>query len=233
MRHVSCSFLVKHQIIPVTQLPYSPDLASWNLWLFPKLKSPLKGKRFQTIDNIQEDTTGQLIVIGRTVWCPKMPTLKGTEASLSHVQCFFSFLNKFYCSSRVFYFLYLFNFYLFIFWYLVSSSDTNRKCLFFILHGWIASGQTSHVHWHAWDSCRVREACNLFRATELQNKLSKLVPLFSVALIEVLSRVASFDKMNGFIRVGYEYTSPLIDFHYSIRDFTIFLELKIFYQKRA
>ena len=47
------SFLAKHQITQVTQTPYSPDLASWFFWLFPKLKSPLKGKRFQTIDEIQ------------------------------------------------------------------------------------------------------------------------------------------------------------------------------------
>ena len=30
----------------------------------------------------------QLMVIGRTVWGPKVPTLKGTEVSLSYVQCF-------------------------------------------------------------------------------------------------------------------------------------------------
>ena len=58
------------------------------LWLFPKLKSPLKRKRFQTVNEIQENTTGQLMVIGRTVWGPKVPTLKETEASLSCVQCF-------------------------------------------------------------------------------------------------------------------------------------------------
>ena len=34
-----------------------------DFWLFPKLKSPLKGKRFQTIDKIQENTMGQLMVI--------------------------------------------------------------------------------------------------------------------------------------------------------------------------
>ena len=71
MHHVSCSFLVKHQITQVTQPPYSPYLAPWDFWLFPKLKSPLKGKRFQTIDEIQEKTTGQLMVTGRTVWGPK------------------------------------------------------------------------------------------------------------------------------------------------------------------
>ena len=79
------SFFEKHQI---TQAPYSPELAPCNFWLFPKLKSPLKGKRFQTVDTIQENKTGQLMAIGRTVWGPKVPTLKGTEESLSYVQCF-------------------------------------------------------------------------------------------------------------------------------------------------
>ena len=59
-----------------------------DFWLFSKLKSRLKGKRFQTIDENQENMIGQLMVIGRTVWGPKMPTLKGTEMSLSYVQCF-------------------------------------------------------------------------------------------------------------------------------------------------
>ena len=45
-------------------------------------------QRFQTIHDIQENTIGQLMVTGRTVWGPKVPTLKGTEASLYIVQCF-------------------------------------------------------------------------------------------------------------------------------------------------
>ena len=61
------TFLAKHQITQVTQSPYSPDLVSCNFWLFPRLKSPLKGKRFQTINEIQENTMRQLMVIGRTV----------------------------------------------------------------------------------------------------------------------------------------------------------------------
>ena len=85
---VSCSFLVKHQITQVTQAPHSPDLVPCDFWLFPKLKSPLKGKRFQTVDEIQESMTGHLMEIARTVWGPKVPTLKGTEAPLSYVQCF-------------------------------------------------------------------------------------------------------------------------------------------------
>ena len=58
---------VKHQITQVTQPPYSPDLVACDFWLFPKLKSPLKGKRFQTVDEIQEIKMRQLMVIGRMV----------------------------------------------------------------------------------------------------------------------------------------------------------------------
>ena len=61
------NFLVKQQITQVTQAPYHPGLAPCNFWLFPKLKSSLKGKRFQTIDEIQENTMGQLMAIGRTM----------------------------------------------------------------------------------------------------------------------------------------------------------------------
>ena len=80
--------LVKYPITQVTQPSYSPGLVPCNFWLFPKLKSPLKGKRFQTIHEIQENMMGQLMAIGRTVWGPKVPTLKGTEMSLSYIQCF-------------------------------------------------------------------------------------------------------------------------------------------------
>jgi hypothetical protein len=40
------AFLAKHHITQVSQLPYSPDLASCDFCLFPKLKLPLKGRRF-------------------------------------------------------------------------------------------------------------------------------------------------------------------------------------------
>ena len=103
MHQVLCSFLVKHQITQVTQPLYSTYSVSCNFWLFPKLKSTLKGKRFQTIDEIQETTTEQQMTVptkilqsilnserdtGRTVWGPKVPTLKVSEASLSYIQCF-------------------------------------------------------------------------------------------------------------------------------------------------
>ena len=88
MQHVSCSFLAKHQVTQVIQPPYSPDLVPCDFWLFPKLKLILKGKWFLTVDETQENGMGQLMATGRTVWGAKMPTLKGTEVSLSYVHCF-------------------------------------------------------------------------------------------------------------------------------------------------
>ena len=86
--HLMHSFLVKHQITQVTQPLYSPDLSPCNFLVSPKLKSPFKGKGFQTVDEIQKNMTGQLIVSVRNVWGPKVRTLKGTEVSWSSVQCF-------------------------------------------------------------------------------------------------------------------------------------------------
>ena len=55
---------------PGDSAPYSPDLVPCDFWLFPKLKSPLKRKRCRTIDEIQETTTGQLMLTGRSLWGP-------------------------------------------------------------------------------------------------------------------------------------------------------------------
>ena len=56
-------FLVKHQITQITESLYSQDLVPCDLCLFPKLKSPFKGKRFQAVDEIQENMKGQVMVI--------------------------------------------------------------------------------------------------------------------------------------------------------------------------
>ena len=89
--HLVQSFFVKYQITQVTQLPYSPNLAPCDFWLFPNLKSPLKRKKFLTIGEIQENTVGQLIVIGRTVWGPKLPTWMGLRhhCPMYNVYCIF------------------------------------------------------------------------------------------------------------------------------------------------
>ena len=66
----------------------TPRFGALQLLAFPQNKITLKGRRFQTVNEIQENTMGQLLATGRTVWGPKVPTLKGTEVSLSYVQCF-------------------------------------------------------------------------------------------------------------------------------------------------
>ena len=118
--HLMQGFLAKHQITQVTPPPYSPDLVSCDFWLFPKLKSPLKGKRFQTIDKIQENMIRQPMVIGRIVWSPKVPTLKGTEA-LSCVQCFLYLVSSL-INVSVFHSIWTDTFW---------TDLVDRKCLFF------------------------------------------------------------------------------------------------------
>ena len=87
---VSCllqSFLAKHQVTVLIQPLYRPDLALCDFWFFPKLKSPWKGWDFRPSMRFRR-IQSQLMVIGRTMWGPREPSLKGTEASLSYVQCF-------------------------------------------------------------------------------------------------------------------------------------------------
>ena len=62
MHHVSCRVFWWNIKSPRWLSPPPP----FNFWLFPKLKSLLKGKGFQTIDETQENTTGQLMAIVRT-----------------------------------------------------------------------------------------------------------------------------------------------------------------------
>jgi len=40
--------------------PYSLDLAPCDFWLFPKVKMTMKGKRFESIQDIKAATTAQL-----------------------------------------------------------------------------------------------------------------------------------------------------------------------------
>jgi hypothetical protein len=61
-------FLAKHSISVVPHLPYLPDLAPCDFFLFPGLKSTLKGKRFQDIAEIQLNTTQQLQAIPKQAY---------------------------------------------------------------------------------------------------------------------------------------------------------------------
>jgi len=48
------SYLAKHQTSVVPHPPYSPNLALADFFLFPKLKTTLKGRRFKTKEKIQK-----------------------------------------------------------------------------------------------------------------------------------------------------------------------------------
>ena len=63
MYHVFCRVFGETSNHPSDSAPYSPDLVPCAFWLFPKLKSPLEGKRFQTRDKLQENAAGKLMVI--------------------------------------------------------------------------------------------------------------------------------------------------------------------------
>ena len=53
-------FLTKFNIPVLPQPPYSPDIAPADFYLFPKLKFSLKGKRFDSIEDIQANTASVL-----------------------------------------------------------------------------------------------------------------------------------------------------------------------------
>jgi histone-lysine N-methyltransferase SETMAR len=50
-------FLAKKSIMKLDHPPYLPDLAPCDFWLFPKLKTALKGNRFSDIADIQGHMT--------------------------------------------------------------------------------------------------------------------------------------------------------------------------------
>ena len=41
----------------IPQTPYSPDLAPYDLWLFPRFKEKLTGCRFERIEEMKEAVT--------------------------------------------------------------------------------------------------------------------------------------------------------------------------------
>lgn len=53
-------FCIKHNMIVLHQPPYLPDLASADFFLFPKLNSLLKRRRFETIDEIKQKPLDEL-----------------------------------------------------------------------------------------------------------------------------------------------------------------------------
>jgi histone-lysine N-methyltransferase SETMAR len=61
-------FLAKYSIPVVPHPPYSPDLAPCDFFIFSRLKSTLKGKRFQDVAEIQLNTTRKLQAIPKQAY---------------------------------------------------------------------------------------------------------------------------------------------------------------------
>ena len=57
------SYVAKHQTSVMPHPPYSLDLTPADFLLFPKLKTTLKGRRSQTLEEIQENVMRELCVI--------------------------------------------------------------------------------------------------------------------------------------------------------------------------
>jgi hypothetical protein len=82
MRHVSAKFmphlltddqkvnryLAKHQTSIVPHPPYSLDSDPADFFLFPKLKTTLKGHHFQTVEVILENAIRELHVVTESVF---------------------------------------------------------------------------------------------------------------------------------------------------------------------
>jgi len=54
------TFLAKHNIPVVRQAPYSPSMAACDFWLFPHLRTQLKGTQFESRDDIIRNMTAKL-----------------------------------------------------------------------------------------------------------------------------------------------------------------------------
>lgn len=53
-------FLTSRNITTLSHPPYSPDLAPLDFWLFPKLKKPMKGHRYEDLEDIKRTVTSVL-----------------------------------------------------------------------------------------------------------------------------------------------------------------------------
>jgi len=57
---VMITHFAKNGTTVIPQPPYSPDVAPADIFLFPKLKSTLKGRRFDSIEDIKKNCTADL-----------------------------------------------------------------------------------------------------------------------------------------------------------------------------
>ena len=81
-------FLGETSNYPGDSAPLQPRFGTLQLLAFPKTKITFETEEILGHRWDSRKYEGQLMTTGRTVWGPKVPTLKGTEVSLPYVQCF-------------------------------------------------------------------------------------------------------------------------------------------------
>ena len=62
------NFLAKNNTVIMPQPPYSPDLAPCDFFLFPRLKSPMKGRRFAKFEEIKTESRRELKDIPKSAY---------------------------------------------------------------------------------------------------------------------------------------------------------------------
>ena len=87
------TFLVKHQIMQVTQPYYNPDWAPCDFWLFPKLKSPWKGRDFRPSMRFRKIQQGSWWWLGKLCEVPRCLLWRGLRCHcpMYNVSCVFYF----------------------------------------------------------------------------------------------------------------------------------------------
>ena len=113
---ISCvEFFGKTSNCPGDSAPQQPRFGTLLLTVFPKTK--ITFEREEISGHWWDSGKYNGAADGRTVWGPEVPALKGTEASLSYIQCFLYFV----------------------------SSSVNVSI--FTPHGWMPSGQALYIQW--------------------------------------------------------------------------------------
>ena len=79
-------FLMKHEATVVPQPPYSPDLAPADFFLFPKLEPSLKGRRFQAVEEREENSLWDLRAIPQNTFQDALQNWKNIGSSVSRVE---------------------------------------------------------------------------------------------------------------------------------------------------
>ena len=79
-------FLTNHETTVVPQPHYSPDLAPSDFFFFPKFKSSLKGRRFQKVEEIEENSIRDLAPSSKTRSRTRSRTGKNVESGVSRVE---------------------------------------------------------------------------------------------------------------------------------------------------